>query len=157
MLVDVYMLTTIAHHQLYSLTFADWTLGTVEQPATGNLKQPREKPKIVHDYNKFMGAVDRCDQMVAYSCFRRRTMKWWKKVFFHLFSLTILNAYILYKERTKSPDLHRTFFRELVKELITSTGISPSLTPRGRPRRSAEGFTRLQPGYHYPEKIQATG
>ena len=28
-------------------------------------------------------------------------MKWWKKVFFHLFSLTVLNAYILYKERTK--------------------------------------------------------
>ena len=115
------------------------------------------KPEIVHDYNKFMGAVDRCDQMVAYSCFRRRTMKWWKKVFFHLFSLTILNAYILYKESTQSPVLHRIFRRELVKQLITSSGISPSLTPRGRPRRSAEGLTRLQPGYHFPEKIQGTG
>ena len=118
---------------------------------------PITKPEIVHDYNKFMGAVDRCDQMVAYSCFRRRTMKWWKKVFFHLFSLTILNGYILYKERTRSPVLHRTFRRELVKELITSSGISPSLTPRGRPRRSAEGLTRLQIGYHFPEKIQGTG
>ena len=28
------------------------------------------KPEIIHDYNKFKGAVDRCDQMVAYSCFR---------------------------------------------------------------------------------------
>ena len=91
--------------------------------------RPMTKPEIVHDYNKFMGAVDRCDQMVAYSCFRRRTMKWWKKVFFHLFSLTILNAYILYKERTRSLVLHRTFRRELVKELIRSSGISP-LTPR---------------------------
>ena len=114
---------------------------------------PITKPEIVHDYNKFMGAVDQCDQMVAYSCFRQRTMKWWKKVFFHLFSLTVLNAYILYKERTQSPVLHRTFSRELVKKLITSSGISPSLTPRGRPRRSAEGLTRLQPGYHFPEKI----
>ena len=41
--------------------------------------------------------------MVAYSCFRRNTMKWWKKVFFHLFSLSILNASILYKQRTQSP------------------------------------------------------
>ena len=98
------------------------------------------------DNNKFMGAVDRCNQMVAYSCFRRRTMKWWKKVFFHLFFLTILNAYILYKEGTQSPVLHRNFCRELVKELITSSGISPSLTPRGPPRRLAVGLTRLQPG-----------
>ena len=118
---------------------------------------PVTKPEIVHDYNKFMGAVDRCDQMVAYSCFRRRTIKWWKKVFFHLFSLAILNAYILYKETTRSPVLHRAFRRELVKELIRSSGISPSLTPRGRPRRSAEGLTRLVPGNHFPEKIQGTG
>ena len=62
------------------------------QPGTGH---PITKPEIIHDYNKFMGAVDRCDQMVAYSCFRRRTMRWWKKKFFHLFFL-ILNAYILY-------------------------------------------------------------
>ena len=43
-----------------------------------------------------------------------------------------------------------------MKQLITSSGISPSLTPRGRSRRSAEGLTRLQPGYHFPEKIQGT-
>ena len=78
-------------------------------------------------------------------------------MFFHLFSLTILNAYILYKESTQSPVLHRIIRRELVKQLITSSGISPSLTLRGRPRRSAEGLTRLQPGYHFPEKIQGTG
>ena len=76
--------------------------------ATGH---PITKPEIVHEYNKYMGAVDRCDQMVAYSCFRRRTLKWWKKVFFHLFSLSILNSYILYKERTRSPVLQRVFRR----------------------------------------------
>ena len=116
-----------------------------------------QKPEIVHEYNKYMGAVDRCDQMVAYSCFRRRTMKWWEKVFFHLFSLSVLNSYILSKEKTRSPVLQRTFRRELVKELITSSGISYSLTPRGRPRRSAEGLTRLEVGRHFPEKIQGTG
>ena len=53
---------------------------------------PISKPEIVHDYNMFMEAVDWCDRVVAYSCFRRRTMKSWKEVIFHLFSLTILNA-----------------------------------------------------------------
>ncbi|XP_022780491.1 piggyBac transposable element-derived protein 4-like [Stylophora pistillata] len=123
-------------------------------PGTG---RPITKPEINHDYNKFIGAVDRCDQMVAYSCFRRRTMKWWKKVFFHLFSLSSLNAYILYKQRTRSPVLQRTFRRELVKELVRNSGISHSLTPRGRPRRSAEGLTHLQVGGHFPEKILGTG
>ena len=123
-------------------------------PGTGC---PITKPKIIHDDNKFMRAVDRCDQMVAYSCFRQCTMKWWKKVFFHLFSLSILNAYILYKQRTQSPVLQRTFQRELVKELVRNSGISHSLTPRGRPRRSAEGLTCLQVGGHFPEKILGTG
>ena len=84
-------------------------------------------------------------------------MKWWKKVFFHLFSFSILNAYILNKQRTRSPVLQRTFQRELVKELVRNSGISHSLTPRGRPRRSAEGLTRPQVGGHFPEKILGTG
>ena len=134
-------------------SIADVEVGR-NHPGTG---RPITKPEIVHDYNKFMGAVDRCDQMVAYSCFRRRTMKWWKKVFFHLFSLSILNAYILYKQRTQSPVLQRTFRRELVKELVRNSGISHSLTPRGHPRRSAEGLTHLQVGGHFPEEILGTG
>ena len=77
--------------------------------ATG---RPLTKPEIVHECNKYMGAVDRCDQMVAYSCFRRCTMTCWIKVFFHLFLLSVLNRYILYKERTRSPVLQRVFRRE---------------------------------------------
>ena len=94
--------------------------------------------------------------MVVYSCFRSRIMKWGKKVFFHLFSLCSLNSYILYKESTRSSVLQRVFRRELVKELVSSSGISTSLTPRGRPRRSVEGLACLQAGNHFPEKIQGT-
>jgi len=49
-------------------------------------------------------------------------MKW-----FHLFSLSVLNSYILYKERTRSLALQRVFRSELVKELVSSSGISTSL------------------------------
>jgi len=80
-----------------------------------------------------------------------------EKSFFHLFSLSVLNSYIFYKERTRSPVLQRVFRRELVKELVSSSGLSTSLTPRGHPRRSAEGLARLQAGNHFPEKIQGTG
>ena len=36
-------------------------------PETGG---PITKPEIIHDYNKFMGAIDRCYQMVVYSYLR---------------------------------------------------------------------------------------
>lgn len=62
---------------------------------------------------RFMGAVDRSDQMVAYSTFNRRTLKWWKKVFFHVMSLSILNSWIMYKvwcaQNGRRPPLQRIF------------------------------------------------
>ena len=69
--------------------------------------------EAVHMYNQFMEAVDRNDQMVAYSSFRRRTLKWWKKVFFHVLSLAILNSWIVYRDwcqsKRVSPVLQRVF------------------------------------------------
>ena len=121
-------------------------------PETGG---PITKPEIIHDYNKFMGAIDRCYQMVVYSYLRWHTMKWWEREFFHLFSLSILNAYILCKQRTQWPVLQRTFQKELVKELVRNSGISRSLTPRGH-ARSAKGLTHLEVGGHFPEKILGT-
>ena len=55
-------------------------------------KEPIVKLSAVNYYNKAMGAVDRSDQMVTCNAFKRRTLKWWKKAFFHLYMLSILNA-----------------------------------------------------------------
>ena len=44
-----------------------------------------------------------------------------------------------------------------MKELVRNAGISHSLTPRGCPRRSAEGLTCLQVGGHFPEKYWVLG
>ena len=92
------------------------------------------KPEIIHDYNKFKGAVDRCDQMVAYSCLRRNTMKWWKKVFFHLFSLSILNASILYKQRTHSPGCKGPLKRSLLRTLASPILSLREATQGGQPK-----------------------
>ena len=75
------------------------------------------KLQAVVDYNKFMGAVDRSDQMVSYHTFKRRTLKWWKKAFFHMFSLGVLNAFLLQKVNAAIPLTHRIFRRELSKQL----------------------------------------
>ena len=44
-----------------------------------------------------------------------------------------------------------------MKELVRNSGISHSLSPTGRTRRSAKGLTHLQVGGHFPVKILSTG
>ena len=85
------------------------------------------------DYNKKMNAVDRSDQLLHYAEFRRRTVKWWKRAFFHLFILAEVNTYQFYKQtevqKGKSPMTHSKFRRELCKDL-TSLVPMPTLSPR---------------------------
>jgi len=51
-----------------------------------------------------MQGVDRGDQMVGYYSIRRRSKKWWKKVFSYLLECALLNAYLL--ERYAEPALY---------------------------------------------------
>ncbi|CAG2189525.1 CHD4 [Mytilus edulis] len=115
--------------------------------------QAIQKPEAIMDYNKYMGAVDRCDQMITYPAFKRRTLKWWKKVFFHLLMLATLNAYLLYVEfcrkKNRKPVLHRVFRREVVKSLISAT--APPL-PVVRGAANAHDMERLT-GRHFISKI----
>ena len=55
----------------------------------------------VHDYNKYMGAVDVSDQFLTYTAVKRRTIRWWKKAFLYLFALSEVNTYLFYKETMK--------------------------------------------------------
>ena len=61
-------------------------------------KEAVTKQEIIHYYNKYMGGVDSNDQLMQYSPFSRQTVKWWKKFFFHLLNLAIVNSFILYRE-----------------------------------------------------------
>ena len=45
-----------------------------------------------------MGGIDTSDMMLYAYLDKRRTVKYWKKVCFNIFSRIVLNCYILYKE-----------------------------------------------------------
>ena len=53
------------------------------------------KPLVVEEYNKHMGGVDTGDQLQSYYGFSHGTIKWWRRLFFHLIDLAIVNTYIL--------------------------------------------------------------
>ena len=44
---------------------------------------------MIHDYNRFMGGVDRNDEMIANYNSVRKSMKWTKKVAFHFTEIAL--------------------------------------------------------------------
>jgi hypothetical protein len=85
---DVFFLTT-AHEDVL-----------VAAPSSRGAHQ-KMKPSAVLDYNKHKIDVDRLDQMLSYYSFKRKAIKWWKKLFLRLFDLAVVNAHILHKTSKK--------------------------------------------------------
>lgn len=78
----------------------------------------KEKPKAVQDYIINMAGVDKSDQLMAYMPLNRKTLKWWKKLFFHLFTLSLIQASILhelYQKTQRNPKIS-------LKKFIVLTG-----------------------------------
>ena len=117
------------------------------------------RPEVVLNHDKYMGGVDRSDQMLSYSTFQEKTLKWWKRVTFHVISLTILNSYIVYKEVTadRVPMLQRLFIKKLI-HIVSEPQDVPGMSnrTRDRPSTAAEPIQSLQ-GRHFPCKIVGTG
>lgn len=82
-----------------------------------------------------MGAVDRADHYCGSYAFTRKTVKWWRKLFFWLLEIAIVNSYHLWnidrKEKNLKPMDHLQYRRILIEELVE--GCRNSSRKRGRP------------------------
>ncbi|XP_049958151.1 piggyBac transposable element-derived protein 4-like [Schistocerca serialis cubense] len=88
---DVLFLSTV-----HEITISDTSVHTKE-----GIKV-KSNPDAILDYNIYKTGVDRSDQMISYYAFRRKQMKWWKKLFFHMLITAATNAFVLYRE-TRTP------------------------------------------------------
>ncbi|CAF1034879.1 unnamed protein product [Didymodactylos carnosus] len=108
--------------------------------------KPIAKPLCIKDYNDNMGLVDKSDMQISFSECVRKTIKWYKKLFFHLLDLSMLNAYILYKEK-KHVTLEFTDFRlQVIRQIIDKYGTQRNSR---RVRPSADKPLRLT-ARHFP-------
>lgn len=110
-----------------------------------------------------MGGVDLTDQYISYySLTQRRTLKWWKKIFWRMVDIAILNSWIIFWSSFPKNDInsHPLFHLELVNELV-----QPLLSLRANPegnvsyskgRRPAASEKRLL-GRHFPYKVAKRG
>ena len=77
-------------------------------------------PPAVALYNRYMGGVDRNDQLRGYYHVRLKCRKYYKYIFWCLFDIAITNSYILYKHFCTDRSIKdlKTFRVELAKALI---------------------------------------
>ena len=59
------------------------------------------------------------DQMVLYYGFAHRSVKWWKRVFFHVIDMAIVNAHILYNASSDTKLTQLEFRRAVVEGLLS--------------------------------------
>jgi len=82
------------------------------------------KPKMILEYNTYMGGVDKCDQYLSYYSIGRKTIKWWKRVFFRVFEICVVNSIVVYFSKNpnfqKKKNSHKLFREayELVQPLL---------------------------------------
>lgn len=80
------------------------------------------KPECMVDYNINMHLVDQSDTMITSINCARPTIKWYKKLFFHVLDFSIPNAHILHREVTGKKDTLEEFAMELCCELTGKYG-----------------------------------
>ncbi|KAI0218363.1 hypothetical protein LSAT2_029928 [Lamellibrachia satsuma] len=60
----------------------------------------KRKPKCVVDYNRYMVGVDLSDRKIYHVSAERPSRRYWKKIFFNLMDMALLNSFELYYSNT---------------------------------------------------------
>ena len=133
---------------LMSTTCQPSESGTVQRKQKDGSRVEVPCPASIILYNKFMGGVDRGDQLRGYYRCRTKSRKFYKYIFFFLLDVAITNAHILMKTSTSSCPFKgvKSFRIQLAKDLI---GEYCSRRRRGR------GGTVIHPlpFRHYPIRL----
>ena len=130
------------------------------QPETGTITRKQRDgsrielqcPSAIISYSKYMGGVDRGDQLRQYYHVRFKSHKLYKYVFWFLFDVSITNSYVLfhhYSPQTTRICDTKTFRLQLAKSLI---GDYNSRKTRGRPSTSADRNPVSTTLKHFPIK-----
>ncbi|XP_049938751.1 piggyBac transposable element-derived protein 4-like [Schistocerca serialis cubense] len=76
------------------------------------------KPLQVLDYNLNKIGVDIGDQRLQYNPFQHRTVKWWRKLYFHLLLMGVSNAFWLYNAVHRKKITITDFITVLAVQLV---------------------------------------
>ena len=84
--------------------------------------EPIMKPDMVLDYTLNMRQVDQSDSQIGDVECLRKSLKWYKKLFFHLLDICMFNAYNLYLVNTGEHVLLKDFCHDVVYQILEKYG-----------------------------------
>ena len=105
-------------------------------------REPVIKPDITQDYTLNMRLIDKADMLLGPVECIRKTIKWYKKLFFHLIDISMLNAYNMYLTKTGDRVAIRDFYYEVGRQLLIMHG-EPVASIRGRTLGGPGAIDRL--------------
>ena len=122
---------------------------TVQRKAKNGTRSSVSCPASVDVYNKFMGGVDRNDQLRQYYSVRLKGRKCYKYLWWFLFDVAITNAYVLCKNHT---DLSVPSLKEF--RMTLAKGLINTYSSRKRAGRQSEcAVTRRFCEAHFPRRV----
>ncbi|XP_070207981.1 piggyBac transposable element-derived protein 4-like [Littorina saxatilis] len=104
-----------------------------EDGAEDGARVPNNKPKVITDYNHHMNGVDTFDQNLGYYSFYRKTIKWWKRMAFHLVHLAKVQSYTLYRQTVRSPLSQYVYTKELIRQMVQDVPLKKKTKVRHPP------------------------
>ena len=131
-------------------------------PGSGDGSEQKTKPRLICDYNAHMGGVDLHDQLQVYYSIGRKGIKWWRKVFWRMLEISVLNSYVLYccvhgrsrKMTQKNYRLQLAY--SLVSIYVDQQANPPDNTVVSGPGRRPSPIPRLL-GKHFPSNLHIRG
>lgn len=133
-------------------TLYDNSTQNISRKVRGGAEEVVVKPTVICRYNDNMGGVDIADHYISSYSFTRRTVKWWRKVFFWALDVCVVNSFLL-KNMSRAPGMKPFRQRDYRKKLIVSlVGEVRNLRKRGRPSM-LQTDERLNGKLHIPELL----
>lgn len=83
------------------------------------------RPNLIAAYNKGMGGVDRCDQLLAFYRLKTKSPKWYRRFLYHFTDLATINAFIMRREHLKTPKMPLFEFKLEVARALMFSGRLP--------------------------------
>ena len=106
-------------------------------------------PRLINDYNHWMGGVDIADQRISYYQSDLRCRRNWIPMFIQLLAIIRSNSYIVHRSVKKDKALsHKKFTLEMIESLMNTAQhhyINPRSTPKSSPESSTEKKRSLPP------------
>ena len=104
-------------------TFYSAATKRVPRNTKGNNNEEITKPEMICEYTANMGGIDRADHYCSSYAFIQKSLKWWRKMYFFVLEVAIVNSFILYnmhmEAENKKQLRHRDYRKKLCEELVS--------------------------------------